>query len=83
MKIRIVSTGTSCQLCAECHEAYDVLQEVERWDQLGIVEYLHGFARKQWEATIDRVTVLLDLVFERKKKRGPKKGQGGRPKNAK
>lgn len=68
--------NTYCPLNAECTEAYDLLQECERWLELGLSEYLPEFAKGKALETHGKVAELLDRVLDRKNKRrrGKRKG---------
>jgi hypothetical protein len=49
-----------------------LLIEIERWDELGIDEYLPKVARKRWSKTIDKTTKLLDRILGPRPKKGQK-----------
>jgi len=69
----------ACPLNADCMEAYTLLDECERWLELGLSEFLPDFARPKAMETHGRVKELLDRVLGRKKKAK----KGGRPKKVK
>jgi hypothetical protein len=65
-------TSEQAMSAADQLRTLKLLIEIERWDELGIDEYLPKFARKSWNKTIHKTKKLLDRILGPRPKKGQK-----------